>query len=361
MQFTAAVLVETGKPLELLKLETLPLKEGQVLVEVAYSGICHTQLLECDGARGEDRYLPHCLGHEGSGKVLEIGTGVTHCAPGDHVVLSWLEGPGINAGGTTYQEQGPGRTINSGPLTTFSTHAVVSENRVTRISADFPLDQAAFLGCAVPTGLGSVVHTAKVQEGESCIVWGAGGVGLSALMGAKLTNANPIVAIDISTERLEAAKQAGATNCLNANEVDVQAELQKIFPEGVDFAFEATGDAKVMAEAISSTKRKGGTTVIIGNAPHGDRIELDPLQFNLGKRVFGSWGGDAHPERDIPFFCRLANHGQIDLSPLRSSAYRLDEINLALDDLRNKKVVRPLIDMHLHTKVSHEEESDFSI
>lgn len=361
MQITAAVLRETGQPLELLQLETPALKEGQVLVEVAYSGVCHTQLLECDGARGEDRFLPHCLGHEGSGKVLEVGPGVTKCATGDHVVMSWIAGSGINAGGTTYNEVNNGRTVNAGPVTTFSTHAVVSENRLTKIPPGFPLDQAAFLGCAVPTGLGSVIHTAKVQEGASCVIWGLGGVGLSALMGAVLVKADPIVAVDLSDERLAAAQKMGATICLKADEVDVEQELKKRFPVGVDFSFEATGNAQVMAEAIGSTRPQGGTTVIIGNAPHGARIKLDPFQFNLGKRVFGSWGGDAQPERDIPFFCRLANQGQLDLAPLRSSSYRLEEINLALEDLRQKKVVRPLIDMHLHTTVPHEQETDFSI
>ena len=199
MKTEAALLVRTGEPLALAELEIPALKPGQVLVEIAYSGACGTQVMEWLGQKGEDKWLPHCLGHEGSGTVLECGAAVTRVKPGDKVVLSWIRGGGIEAGGATYQWQG--RTVNAGGVTTFQRHALVSENRLTRLPDDLPMDIAILLGCAAPTGMGVIFNVTKVRPGESVAVFGTGGIGLNACMGAAFAGAMPIIAIDPSAER----------------------------------------------------------------------------------------------------------------------------------------------------------------
>ncbi len=184
MKTKAAILVETGQDLVIEDLEIPVLKAGQVLVEMAYSGVCHTQLLESRGDRGEDRFLPHCLGHEGSGIVREITGCVSRVKVGDRVILSWIKGLGADIGGTVYRWGG--REVNAGAVTTFSDWSVVSENRLTVLRTDIGMDQAAMLGCALPTGLGAVVNAAKAKAGESLVVFGCGGVGLCAVGGGGL-------------------------------------------------------------------------------------------------------------------------------------------------------------------------------
>ncbi len=207
MKTTAAVLEQLGKPLVLAELEIPELQPGQVLVEVAFTGVCHTQLLECQGHRGDDPYLPHCLGHEGSGVVVQIGAAVSKCKPGDHVALSWIKGSGANVPGTIYAWGD--RRVNAGAVTTFAQHTVASENRVTVLPPEFDLQDAALLGCAVPTGVGSVLNTATVRPGESVAVFGTGGIGLCAVAGAVLAAAQPVIAVDLSEERLLCARQIG--------------------------------------------------------------------------------------------------------------------------------------------------------
>jgi S-(hydroxymethyl)glutathione dehydrogenase/alcohol dehydrogenase len=261
MKTTAAILVETGKPLILGELEIPALKPGQVLVEIAYSGVCHTQVLECRGYRGEDRFLPHCLGHEGSGTVLEIGPGVAKVKPGDKAILSWIKGSGGDVPGTVYQWEG--RNVNSGAITTFGRHAVISENRLTVIPAQFPMKEAALLGCAVPTGVGSVFNTAQPRPGQSIAIFGTGGVGLCALMGGVISGCTPIIAVDINPDKLKLAQQIGATHCINPTEVDAVAEIARICPGGVDFAIEASGRPAVMLQALSGVRQQGGVAVVV--------------------------------------------------------------------------------------------------
>ena len=345
MKTTAAILVETGKPLVLGELEIPALKPGQVLVEIAYSGVCHTQVLECRGYRGEDRFLPHCLGHEGSGTVLEIGPGVAKVKPGDKAILSWIKGSGGDVPGTIYQWEG--RNVNSGAITTFGRHAVISENRLTVIPAQFPMKEAALLGCAVPTGVGSVFNTAQPRPGQSIAIFGTGGVGLCALMAGVISGCMPIIAVDINPDKLKLAQQIGATHCINPVEVDAVAEIARICPGGVDFAIEASGRPAVMLQALSGVRQQGGVAVVVGNARHGEKIELDPKQLNLGKKLLGTWGGDNWPDRDYPRYCKLLTSGKLNLDPMLSKVYRLSEINQAIDDLEAGKAARPLIDMTL--------------
>lgn len=343
MRTTAAVLVETGRPLELADLTLPPPGPGQVLVEVLYSGVCHTQVLECRGHRGEDRFLPHCLGHEGSGVVLEVGPGVAKVKPGDAVILSWIKGSGADVFGWSYDWAG--RKVNAGPITTFGRHALLSENRLTVIPPGMPEREAAMLGCAVPTGLGAVFNTARPSPGQSLAVFGTGGIGLCAVAGAAIAGCTPVIAVDVNPDRLELARRMGATQTLDARRPDLAAELQRLCPGGVDFAVEATGRPAVMADALASVRQQGGVAVVVGNAHHGERLELDPRQLNMGKQLRGTWGGDNLPDRDFPRYCRLLAAGVLDLAPMLARTYPLERINEAVDDLEAGRVARPLIRM----------------
>jgi S-(hydroxymethyl)glutathione dehydrogenase / alcohol dehydrogenase len=341
----AAVLEEAGRPVVIAELEIPELRPGQVLVEIAWAGVCHTQWLECRGYRGHDPYLPHGLGHEGSGTVRQVGAGVVRCRPGDQVALSWIKSSGADVPGTVYAWQG--RSVNAGAVTTFARHAVVSENRVTVLPADFDLRDAALLGCAVATGVGSVLNTAGVRPGQSVAVFGTGGVGLCAVAGAQLAGAQPVVAVDISPQRLQVAQQLGASHLIRAGEQDPVAALQQLCPGGVDIAIEVSGRPDVMVQALRAVRRQGGTAVVVGNAHHGETLALDPRELNQGKRLLGTWGGDNVPDRDFPRYCRLIQSGRLNLAPLYSTPFRLSEINEALAALEQRQVARPLIDLRL--------------
>ena len=249
MKTQAALLVQTGQPLVLADIETPALKPGQVLVEVAYSGACGTQVMEWRGDKGEDKWVPHCLGHEGTGTVLEVGSAITKVKVGDKVVLSWIKGTGIEAGGAVYDWDG--KKVNSGGVTTFQRHSVVSENRLTLLPPDMPMDVAVLLGCAAPTGMGAVYNVLKVQPGDAVAVFGTGGIGINALMAAALAGAMPVIGIDPNPTRRALAQLYGATHVIDAAG-DVLAEIKKIVPQGVDLAVESSGIPAVMEQAINA-------------------------------------------------------------------------------------------------------------
>jgi S-(hydroxymethyl)glutathione dehydrogenase / alcohol dehydrogenase len=343
MKTTAAVLVELDRPLELADLDIPALKPGQALVELAYSGVCHTQLLEARGLRGDDRFLPHCLGHEGSGIVREVGQGVSKVKAGDRVILSWIKGSGADVTSTTYGWRN--LRVNAGAVTTFGRHAVVSENRVTPMATEVPLDQAALLGCAVPTGLGAVFHKARPSPGQSIAIFGAGGIGLCAIAGAALAGCKPVIAIDVRPDKLALAQSLGASHAIDAAQQDPVAEVFRLCPGGIDFAIEATGRPSVMRQALACVRNQGGVAVVVGNAPYGETLELDPRQFNLGKSLLGTWGGDSSPDRDYPRYAELLVSGKLRLEPLVSRRYGLSEVNRALEDLGRGEAARPLIDL----------------
>ena len=270
MQTEAAVLYQT-RDLRIEKLSVPEPRAGQVLVELAFSGVCHSQLLEIAGKRGVDPYLPHTLGHEGSGRVLKVGAEVRKVKPGDTVVLTWIKGEGAEVSASQYQN---GHTaVNSGAISTFIRHALVSENRVVPVSAKMPLLEAALLGCMIPTGAGIILNTAKVKAKESVAIFGVGGIGLGAVIAASMAGAEPILAIDIHDHKLEMAKRAGATHVLNAAGKDPLPEIQKIAgPKGVDYAVEAAGQTITMEKAFESVRAGGGLCILAGNLPKGERI-----------------------------------------------------------------------------------------
>jgi S-(hydroxymethyl)glutathione dehydrogenase/alcohol dehydrogenase len=339
----AAILVELGQPVVVDTLDVPPPGPGQVMVDLAFSGVCHTQLLEVRGRRGPDRYLPHLLGHEGSGWVRAVGDGVTRVKTGDAVILSWMKAAGGERFGTQYQWSD--RAVNAGPVTTFGRAALVSENRLTLVPAGLGMPEAALLGCAVATGLGAVINVAQVRPGQSVVVFGVGGIGLSAIAGAALAGATPVIAVDVQPAKLEIARAMGATDTVLASAEGPLAALRERLAGGADVAIEASGRTSVMADALASVRAQGGTAVVVGNAPFGDVLQVDPRELNQGKRLLGTWGGDNVPERDFPRYARLITGGRLRLDPLIGRRYSLAQVNEALDDLEGGRVARPMLEL----------------
>lgn len=345
MKTTAAVLYKINKPLKIEELIIPAIKPGQVLVRVVYSGICRSQINEIRGLKGEDKFLPHTLGHEGSGVVEAIGSGVSKVKMGDRVVLTWIKGFGIDVSSTVYEKEN-NLPVNSGAISTFLTRAVVSENRVVKIPDDFSLKAAALFGCAIPTGAGIVMNVIDVSGGKSVAIFGVGGIGLSALLAAKNNGASKIIAIDISEDRLKQAIFLGADYALNAKKNNVVESIMKITEnKGVDYAVETAGKKESMEMAFKSVCDKGGLCIIAGNLSYGQTIQVDPFDFIKGKCLIGTWGGETRPDRDIPMYADWVVSGKIDPEKLISRIFTLKNINEAIEYMEQRAVGRVLIEM----------------
>jgi len=333
----AAILVELKKPLVIDEI-ALPdkLEAGQVLVEIHYSGICGSQLGEIDGAKGEDRFLPHLLGHEGSAVVIDVGPGVRHAKPGDKVVLHWRKGLGIESAVPAYAWRG--KKLNAGWITTFNRHAVISENRMTVIPPDSDMEVAALFGCAVTTGFGVAQNNAKVRIGESVVVFGAGGVGLNIVQAAALSGAHPVIAVDLHDNRLALARQMGATHAINSGREDAKSRIREIAGSGgVDAFIDNTGQPSIIQLGYELTGPKGRVT-LVGVPRKGNDIAIYSLPLHFGKVLSGSHGGEAIPEQDIPRYHALFRAGRIKLRELITNRYGLDDINKAIADMRDGTV-----------------------
>ncbi len=341
MKTKAAILYELGKPLVVEEIDMPPLGRGQVLVKVLYSGVCRSQLNEIAGNKGEDHYLPHLLGHEGSGMVIDVGPDVTKVKSGDYVVLSWMKGAGHNSSGSKYQK---GRAaINAGSVTTFSQYAIISENRMVKIHQDLPPNIAALLGCAVPTGAGIIKNEMKLNGHASLAIFGVGGIGSSALLYAASLGCQTIIAIDLNDNKLAFAQEIGATHIINPSRDDLGDSIRRITGEfGVDYALESSGSQAAMESAFESIKQ-GGVAVIAGNLIRGKKICLDPFELIKGKKIIGTWGGATNIELDVPYYSQLYLGGHLKIDKLISREYPLDKINQAFNDLEKGGVVRALI------------------
>jgi S-(hydroxymethyl)glutathione dehydrogenase / alcohol dehydrogenase len=339
---TAAVLFETGKPLELVELQLPEPAPGELLVEINYTGVCHSQLNEARGRKGPDRFLPHAMGHEGSGRVLATGPGVTKVAPGDAVVLTWIKASGSDIPSRRYpSSRGP---INSGAIATFMRHTITCESRVVRLPQGMPLREGALLGCAVPTGGGMVMHAVRERRGISVAVFGVGGVGTAAIAVAATLGASPLIAVDVVAHKLETALRLGASHGLNPKTDDVLAQIHSLTGNrGVDLAIEAAGLPHVMEMAFAATRYGGGTCVLAGNVAHGEVISIDPYDLIRGRQIRGSWGGETDPDADIQRYAELALGGKLNLSAMVTAEYPLSAINEALDDLEAGRVVRAMV------------------
>lgn len=343
----AAILYQLNTPLQIREID-LPekLQEGQLLVRLAASGLCHTQLLEIQGKRGADPFLPRTLGHEGAGIVEEVGPGVTKVRTGDHVVLSWIKGKGINAYPPNYQLNG--EKLNAGSLTTFLERTVVSENRVIPIKKEMGLDKAALLGCAIPTGVGVSFNTAELSKESTIAVFGAGGgIGLNVVQGARLREAAMIVAIDIDDQKLEMAKGFGATHLINAKRENPLEQIMDLtHKEGVDVAVEAVGNQETMEQTYESIHRTKGLAILIGNLPHKTKICIDPFELILGKRIVGSWGGETKTDTDIPQYVDYYLNGKLKVDELIAQRFNLTQINEAFSALDKGAAGRILIEFN---------------
>ncbi len=350
ISFKAAVLEQHKKPLKISPdIKIPPLKNGQILVKLAYSGVCHSQIMEIDGLRGEDKYLPHLLGHEGSGIVLDIGPKVKKVKKGNTVVLGWIKGEGIDSGGCSYECNN--KTFNAGAVTTFNEYAVVSENRCVIVPKKIPMDIAALFGCAVLTGSGILTNTIRPKKNTDIAFFGIGGIGLSALAVSQSYSFNKIFAVDINDERLSIAKDFGATHTINPlRECPVKLIKENTKGIGVDYSIEAAGLVKTIEQAFESIKTNNGLCVFASHPKFGDRISIDPFDLISGKRIIGSWGGDAQPDKDIPFFSELYLAGKLPLEKFISKKYKLEDINIAINDLKKGKVIRPIIELDTSIK-----------
>lgn len=343
----AAVLTRLNRPLDIMSgIECSAPGQGQVLVKLAYSGVCHSQLMEARGRRGADPYLPHLLGHEGSGKVISVGEGVSKVSPGELVVLGWIKGSGLEGGGVQYHCDCLPQKINAGGVTTFNEYALVSENRVVPLPLGVPLDIAVLFGCALPTGAGIITNDLRPIAGSSVAIFGLGGIGMSALMATMLFECAKVIAIDVSADKLALARSFGAAHTIDASISDPINEIRALTDDlGVDYAVEASGQVKVIEQAFASIRRGGGVCVFATHPEEGNTISIDPYELICGKQIRGSWGGSSNPDRDIPMFAELYLEGKLPLEKLITKRYSLEAINEALDDLESHRVGRPLIEI----------------
>jgi S-(hydroxymethyl)glutathione dehydrogenase/alcohol dehydrogenase len=341
MKTKAAILTQLNKPLVIDEIEIPSLKRGQVLVRILCAGLCRSQLNEIQGLKGPDPYLPHLLGHEGSGIVEAAGPGVGKARKGDRVVLSWMKGPGLEGGGVCYRK---GKSvINAGAVCVFTQRAVVSENRLTRISRKLPPEIGALLGCAVPTGAGIVFNTLKVKKEDVLAVFGVGGIGAGAILAARMLGCRNIIAVDKNRAKLKFARGLGAAQGYCFSDRGAAALCRKLSAQGIDFALEASGARQAM-ELAFRVIRDDGTAVIAGNIPPDETIAINPFDLIKGKRIIGSWGGQTAVHRDIPFYARAYLDGRLPLRQLITHRFRFEQINSAFEILKKGGAGRIILD-----------------
>ena len=336
----SAILVESKKPLVVADVE-LPtkLEFGQVLVKVCYSGICGAQINEIDAIKGPDRFLPHLLGHEGSGIVEKIGEGVTTVKSGDHVVLHWRKSSGIES--VTPKYLWNGKKINAGRVTTFSEKTIVSENRLTVIPASFDMRVAPLFGCAVTSAFGVVNNDAQIKIGQSVLIFGIGGLGLNIAYASSMVSAYPIVGIDLHEHKIDMGKKFGLTHGITVKSNNLEKEIYNIIGmKGADVVIETTGIAKVIEQAYQLTA-SDGKTILVG-VPK-EKISIYSLPLFFDKKLTGSHGGSSDPDNDIPRYIRLINNNKMSLKNLITHEFNLVEINKAIDLFRSGKAGRIII------------------
>ena len=355
---------QESKPLKIADIELEGPGSGEVLVKIAAAGLCHSDLSVIDGNR--PRPTPMALGHEASGIVEEVGPNVSTFAKGDHVVLVFVPScghcipcssgrpalcePGAAANGAGTLLSGSRRLSKNGAMvhhhlgvSAFAEYATVSEHSLVKIDPEFDLTIAALFGCAVLTGVGAVVNTGQVPPGSKVAVIGLGGVGLCSLLGAKVSGASQVVAIDLNNNKLKLAKELGATHAVNASDENAVEAIREITKGGVDFAFEMAGSVPALQLAYDITTR-GGTTITAG-LPHPDaRLSLSPVSLVAEERSLkGSYVGACIPRRDLPRFMALYNKGDLAVDRLLSDVLKLEDINLGFEKLASGESIRQVI------------------
>lgn len=369
MRIKAALLREAGRPrpyaqsrpLEIVEIDLAPPGRGEVQVAIKAAGLCHSDLSVINGDR--PRPMPMVLGHEAAGIVEELGEGVTDLAVGDHVVSVFMpncghcgpcaEGrpalcePGAQANAAGLLTGAASRlSLNGKPVhhhlgvSAFAERAIVSRRSLVRIDPDIPFVEAALFGCAVLTGVGAVVNTARMTMGSSAVVIGLGGVGLAALLGARAAGAGRIVAVDLSPAKLALAQELGATDIVDARDPDCVARVRSLTGGGAEFAFEMAGSIPALGNAVGMTRR-GGTTVTAGLPRAGSALPVDVVGLVGEERTLrGSYMGSCVPSRDIPRYIQLYRDGRLPVQRLLSATLPLEEINAAFDRLHDGEAVR---------------------
>jgi alcohol dehydrogenase len=372
MKIRAAVLHAMGatppyavsRPLRIEEIDLAPPGRDEVLIKIAAAGLCHSDLSVINGDR--PRPMPMALGHEAAGVVEEIGEGITDLQVGDHVVVVFVpscghcmpcaEGrpalcePGAAANGAGTLLSGARRLSQGGQAlnhhlgcSVFAEYATVSRHSVVKIDPAVPLDEAALFGCAVLTGVGAVVNTAKISLGASVAVIGLGGVGLAALIGAQAAGARQIIAVDLSDEKLQQAIALGATHAVNPTQPDAIEQIRSLSAGGVEFAFEFAGSIRALELAYRITRR-GGTTVTAGLPPPTAALPLPAVSLVAEERTLkGSYIGTCVPSRDIPRYLNLYSQGRLPVDKLLSGRLRLDDINHGFDLLHEGKAIRQVV------------------
>ncbi|WP_033287606.1 zinc-binding dehydrogenase [Amycolatopsis jejuensis] len=346
MQTIAAVAPGPREPLRIERIDVAAPGPGEVLVEIKASGLCHTDLVALEGLATANVGFPGIPGHEGAGVVVEIGAGVTTLRPGDRVVAFLAECgtcPSCLSGKTNLcqevlvdLEQASRSTMDGTKLLpfqglgTFTNHAVLREICLAKIDADVPFAQLCCLGCAVSTGLGAALNTAKVTPGSSVVVFGMGGVGLSIVQGARIAGAGSIIAVDVNADKESIAAKLGATRFVDASATpsgELVPLLRELTGGGADFTFEAVGRASIMRQAFDATRHGWGVCTIVGLAPSTEVLEIPPYALLEGRTIKGSPAGDVKGRSHIPEFARWVAEGKVDIGSLITDVLTLDQIN----------------------------------
>ncbi|MGP1351968.1 MAG: S-(hydroxymethyl)glutathione dehydrogenase/class III alcohol dehydrogenase [Parasphingopyxis sp.] len=367
MKTRAAVAFAAKQPLEIVELDLEGPKEGEVLVELMATGICHTDAYTLDGFDSEGIF-PSILGHEGAGIVREVGADVTSVAPDDHVIPAYIpecrqcksclsqktnlctairdtQGKGVMPDGTSRFSY-KGETIyHYMGCSTFSNFTVLPEIAVAKIREDAPFETSCYVGCGVTTGVGAVINTADVEAGATVIVFGLGGIGLNVIQGAKLVGASQIIGVDINPDREEWGRKFGMTDFVNPNDVsgDLVTHLVEMTGGGADYTFDCTGNTDVMRTALEACHRGWGESVIIGVAEAGKEISTRPFQLVTGRVWKGTAFGGARGRTDIPKIVDWYMDGKIAIDPMITHRLSLDDINKGFDMMHAGESIRSVV------------------
>jgi len=338
-----AILEKIRKPLAIKTLKIPEPSKNQILVKVMYSYVCGTQLNEINGKKGKDPYLPHTLGHEASGKILKIGANVKKFRVGESIILSWIKKKMKDDKSPNYYDL-KGKKINSGQVSTFSKLTLVAESRVYKTPKKLPLDIAALLGCAIPTGFGIVLkYFNKFNKTDYVGIYGAGGVGLMSIIALKALGFKNIYAVDQNQKNLSTAKKFGCKKIYNFNILKDRNKFNiEINKETIKFNIELSGSEEMMQHAYKNLS-KNGTFVLAGNPKVGQKIKINPYDLIFGKKIHGFSGNDVSLEENINKYSKIVK--KIGFSKIRSlyKTYSFKNINIAINDFNKRKVLRPLI------------------
>jgi S-(hydroxymethyl)glutathione dehydrogenase/alcohol dehydrogenase len=367
MKTRAAVATAAGKPLEITEVDLEGPKEGEVLVEIKATGVCHTDEFTRSGADPEGLF-PVILGHEGAGVVVDVGKGVTGLRPGDHVIplytpecrtceyctsgktnlcqaIRETQWQGVMPDGTSRFSAGGEKLFHYMGTSTFANHTVVPEIALAKVREDAPFEKICYIGCGVTTGLGAVMNTAQVQPGDNVVVFGLGGIGLNVIQGARIAGADMIVGVDLNPARREIAEKFGMTHFVNPSEVesDLVPYLVDLTKGGADYSFECIGNVDVMRTALECCHKGWGTSIIIGVAPAGAEISTRPFQLVTGRNWRGTAFGGAKGRTDVPKIVDWYMDGKINIDDLITHVMPLDKINDAFELMHEGKSIRSVI------------------